>query len=175
MTAAQVYLDNHAARVHADTKTLAEVKQNIAFLKARIADDQSNLAAAEQFEGVLTKVIADGQRLLEEEWHEDWHVGRPLVEQPIEHKAMAATARTKSFPAVQVADPSGRNGGAIVCGHADCLMELIQENGIWLHGNTGMNICHPEAGPALQEGTDGDPTRRTVLPPHIAEEVRAEP
>jgi hypothetical protein len=173
MSAAQSYLDSHAARMHADAKTLAEVRVNIDHLRRRIADDQSNLDAAEQFEQVLIKVIAAGQRLLDEEWQEDWKVGRTPGEQHIEHLAHAATDRTRSFPVMQVAKQVTGPNAMPVCDWADCGEDLIggDVEG-WLHAATGRVECHPEpAAPALQEGTDGDPTKRTALPPHIAAEV----
>ena len=49
MTAAYNYLGDLSIRLHADSKALVVTRENIARLKARIASDQSNLDAAEQY------------------------------------------------------------------------------------------------------------------------------
>jgi hypothetical protein len=169
------YAYDEAAQIAEDGQRLTKARENIPLIKAELKRLQEILDGAERLVAGLTVSLPLRQRALEllcadQGW--DFPAEAP-GEQPIEHKAMAATTRTKSFPVVQVAKPM--QDGAPGCDWADCGQELIYENDVWLHASTGRVECHPEpAAPALQVGTDGDPTKRTVLPPHIAEEVRTD-
>lgn len=83
-------------------------------------------------------------------------------EQYFEHLAHAATDRTKSFPAIQVAKPVEKDN-TFVCDWADCGQALVGSDVEgWVHVRDGRVECKPE--PAATTRTD-DPLRLQELDP----------
>jgi hypothetical protein len=165
MTAAYDYIGRRHAQAHAEGIELDRVRADIAGMEAQLEKLTSNLAAARQYAGVLTTSILMAQQLVEDECkRNDWPTPEdPEVEpapSPIERIARTSVdtgpERTVGFNAVQVADPVTGEGGAIVCRKDG--VELVLENGVWLHAGHRMNTCpqaeetHPD--PLLVDGVN---------------------
>ncbi len=152
------YVYDEAAQIAEDRLRLIKARETIPLIKAEIERHQANLDGAERLVAGLTESLPLRQRALEllcADQHWDF---------PPSTQSHAGTGIT------QVAKPIEKDG-ALVCDWASCGQSLIgsDEQG-WVHAATQRAECKP--GPGLQQGTDGDPTLRTVLPPHIAAEVR---
>lgn len=181
MTAAYDYIGRRHAQAHAEGIELDRVNTDIAGMEEQLEKLTSNLAAARQYAGVLTTSILMAQQLVEDECkRHEWPIPEdPEIEpvpSPIERIARVSVDtgpdRTQAFAAVQVAAPVAGEGGGIVCGQPSCGLELIHENGVFIHAATGLNMCKTEAAPDAQEGMDGSPLQTTVIPPHGVEVTR---
>ncbi|MES2342902.1 MAG: hypothetical protein V4597_14600 [Pseudomonadota bacterium] len=183
-----------ASEVEQDLARLATVKADedkvARALAEAIADHDAKVRAAQGSEKALAdirdlmaKTTADRIRLDREvkcgqfmltQAHTQFGPFEPPTGEAIADSITRGTIGTLAFPAIRAARPVSGDNGAVVCGQPECGLELVQQDGTYIHTSTGTHTCNAEAAPALQEGTDGDPTRRTVLPPHIAAEVRAD-
>jgi hypothetical protein len=180
MTLAYDYIGRRSAQAHAEEIELDRVRGDIAGMEAQLEKLTSNLAAARLYAGVLSTSIAMAQQLVEDQCQRnDWPLPEPVepdpVPSPIERSARVSVdtgpERTTAFKAITVAQPVAGEGGGIVCGQSECGLELVHENGVFIHTATGMQMCEDEPS-ALQEGTDGSPLLTTVLPPHGVEVTR---
>jgi len=165
------YAHDEAAQIAEDRQRLTKARENIPLIKAELNRLQEILDGAERLAAGLTMSLPLRQRALELLCADQ---GWDFPASPRSPGDLSIT-QAEGFAAVQVAKPLMKNG-SLVCDWASCGQELIgSDTEGWLHAETGREECKPEpAAPALQQGTDGDPNRRTVLPPHIAEEVRAD-
>lgn len=181
MTAAYDYIGRRHAQAHAEGIELDRVRTDIAGMKAQLEKLTSNLAAAEQYAGVLTTSILMAQQLVEDECkRHEWPIPEdPEVEpvpSPIERIARVSVDtgpdRTAAFRAVKVANPTPGEGGGIVCGNPSCGRELIHENGVFIHTATGMQMCEVEA--AAETRPDDDPLRFQQLDQDAVREAVAD-
>ncbi len=174
------YLARRHSAAYADAIELDRVRTEIVAMEAQLEKVGESLAGARVYAAVLTSSITSAQQLVEDECkRNDWPLPEPPAEPPapapIADGISRETTGTLAFEAVMVATPMPDEGGGLRCSHSLCGLELVHENGVYIHIATGMHTCKAgAAAPALQEGTDGDPTRRTALPPHIAEQVRTD-
>lgn len=169
------YLVRQHSKAYADAIELDRVNTDIAGMEAQLEKVTKDLAGAKQYAVILKDSIAVAHQLVEDtcgrnEWPLPETPATPPAPAPIGDHITRETTGTLAFEALKVAIPGRIQGDSVDCCHPDCGMELMHENGLWLHCNTGKQMCEPPA-PVLQEGTDGDPLKRTVLPPHIAAEV----
>ncbi len=172
------YLARRHSAAYADAIELDRVRTDIKRMEDQQEKVATELEGARVYAAVLTSSIATAQQLVEDECkRNDWPLPEPPAEPPapapIADRITRETTSTLAFEAVKVASPTSGEGGGIICGNPGCGLELIHENGVFIHAATGLNMCKVEpAAPAVQEGIDGSPLLTTVLPPHGVEVTR---
>jgi hypothetical protein len=170
------YLTRRHSAAYADAIELDRVNTDIKRMEDQLEKVTNELEGARVYAGVLTSSIEAAQHLVEDECkRNDWPLPEPPAEPPapapIADRITRETTGTLAFEAIKVASPTSGEGGGIVCGNPGCGLELIHENGVFIHTATGMNTCKAEP-PALLEGMEGSPLQTTVLPPHGVEVTR---
>lgn len=164
------YLVRQHSKAYADAIELDRVNTDIDGMEAQLEKVTKELAGAKQYAVILKNSIAVAQQLVEDECgRNDWPLPEtpdaPPAPAPIGDHITRETTGTLAFEAVKVAVPVTGPGGGFVCGREFCGLELIHENGAFIHAKTGLQMCQDQT-TALQEGTHGDPTRLTVIQPH---------
>jgi hypothetical protein len=169
------YVHDEAAQIAEDRQRLSKACVDIPEMEAELDRLIRNLDGARRLRDALTESLPLRMRALEllcadKGWA--LPVGPPPVKPtPIADGITRETTGTIGFEALRVAIPTPGQGDGVECGQPGCGMELMHENGLWIHCSTGQQMCELPV-PGLQQGVDGDPTKQTVLPPHIAAEVR---
>jgi hypothetical protein len=170
------YVHDEAAQIAEDRQRLDKACVDIPRMEDQLDLLMRSLDGARRLRDVLTESLPLRMRALQLLCADgEWDLPTfppPDKPTPIADGISRETTGTLAFEAVKAAKPSSQDGGATVCAHSDCGMELVHVNNVWLHANTGLAMCKPK--PAVQEGMGGDPTKRTALPPHIAAEVRTD-